>query len=134
MVLATSLATPIAASTRIECHELMEGHYMMHSRATRLIERSILGWMIVLTTSWLWGCSSFGPSRLPPDLFDYNGAIAESSQEQMLMNLVRLRYQDVPVFLSVSSVLSQYVYSGNASVNGMTGRAGGGAYNRVIDR
>ena len=104
---------------------------MMHSRATRLIERSILGWMIVLTTSWLWGCSSFGPSRLPPDLFDYNGAIAESSQEQMLMNLVRLRYQDVPVFLSVSSVLSQYVYSGNASVNGMAGRAGGASNDAI---
>jgi hypothetical protein len=62
---------------------------------------------------------------LPPDRFDYNGAIAESSQEQMLVNLVRLRYQDVPVFLNVGSMLSQYVYSGNASVNGMAGRATG---------
>ncbi|WP_428355811.1 hypothetical protein [Methyloprofundus sp.] len=52
----------------------------------------------------------------------------------MLLNLVRLRYRDVPVFLSVSSVLSQYVYLGSANVNGAAGTAGGGLGVTYIDR
>jgi hypothetical protein len=38
---------------------------------------------------------------VPPDRFDYNEALARSSKEQLLINLVRLRYDDVPVFLAV---------------------------------
>lgn len=63
-------------------------------------------------------CSSLGPGRILPDRFDYNDAIARSSNEQMLLNIVRLRYEDVPVFLAVNSVLTQYVYSANAGVQG----------------
>jgi hypothetical protein len=36
----------------------------------------------------------------------------------MLLNLVRLRYHEVPVFLTVSSVLTQYVYEGDVGVSG----------------
>ncbi len=39
----------------------------------------------------------------------------------MLLNLVRMRYRDVPVFLAVSSVLTQYVYSGRVGVSGASG-------------
>ncbi len=63
-------------------------------------------------------CSSLGPGRIALDRFNYNDAIAHSSNEQMLLNIVRLRYEDVPVFLAVSSVLTQYVYASNAGVNG----------------
>ena len=45
----------------------------------------------------------------------------------MLLNLIRLRYRDVPVFLSVSSVLSQYVYLGAVNVGGSTGSVTGGS-------
>lgn len=71
--------------------------------------------IIVLSAS---ACSSLGPGRILPDRFDYNDAIARSSNEQMLLNIVRLRYEDVPVFLSVNSVLTQYVYTGNVGVTG----------------
>lgn len=54
------------------------------------------------------GCSSIGPSTVPTDKFDYNGAIAEAQQQELLLNLVRLRYREPPVFLKVSSVISQY--------------------------
>jgi len=62
------------------------------------------------------GCSSVGPKTVPQDQFNYNVAIAESSQEQLLVNLVRLRYNETPVFLKVGSVISQYsrVASANA--------------------
>ena len=39
----------------------------------------------------------------------------------MLLNLVRLRYLDVPVFLRVSSVVTQYTYEGEAGLEGRRG-------------
>lgn len=77
--------------------------------------RNFLLCLIVLLAS---ACSSLGPGRISPDRFDYNDAIARSSNEQMLLNIVRLRYEDVPVFLAVSSVLTQYVYTSNVGVGG----------------
>lgn len=62
------------------------------------------------------GCTSLGPARVPPDRFSYNKALADSTRDQMLLNLVRLRYLEEPVFLSVSSILTQYVYNAGASV------------------
>jgi hypothetical protein len=62
-------------------------------------------------------CASFGPERIPPDSFDYNQALGRTNKEQMLLNLVRLRYEDVPVFLTVSSLLTQYTYTGNANLS-----------------
>jgi hypothetical protein len=86
-------------------------------------------------------CSSLGPGRIAPDRFNYNDAIASSSNEQMLLNIVRLRYEDVPVFLAVSSVLTQYVYTSNAEVSGAAGldnligsSVGGSAGIRYIER
>lgn len=60
------------------------------------------------------GCSNFGARQSPSDQFDYDKAIARSLQEQMLLNVVRLRYFEMPVFLSVSSVLIQYGWQGSA--------------------
>ena len=87
-----------------------------------------------IATLTLTGCSSFGTDRVVPDRFDYNQAIAQSANQQMLLNLVRLRYRDVPVFLSVSSILSQYVYLGSANVSGSAGTASGGLGVSYIDR
>ena len=38
------------------------------------------------------GCAARGAQRVPADRFDYNGAIAQSTREQMLLNIVRSRY------------------------------------------
>jgi len=67
------------------------------------------------------GCAGFGPRTIPPDRFNYNQAIAESAKSQMLLNLVRLRYLDVPVFLKVSSVVAQYTYEGEAGIDAVRG-------------
>jgi hypothetical protein len=64
------------------------------------------------------GACTLGPRNIQPDRFDYNEAIARSNQEQLLSNIVRLRYSEPPVFLGVGSVLTQYVYSGRIGVNG----------------
>lgn len=77
------------------------------------------------------GCESFGPDRVPSDRFDYNESIAQSGKSQMLLNLVRIRYRDVPVFLAVSSVLTQYIYSGNVNASGSVGTSLGEAQNSL---
>jgi hypothetical protein len=79
---------------------------------------------------------------LPADRFDYNAAIASSANEQMLINLVRLRYGEVPTFLAVSSVLTQYVWSGDIGAAGAGGASlgdpawsvGGSAGARYLER
>lgn len=47
----------------------------------------------------------------------YNEAIQVSNSEQMLLNLVRLRYFDNPYFIDVSSVTTQFTYSTGASIS-----------------
>jgi len=69
----------------------------------------------LLAVFLLAGCASVGSRHVPQDRFGYNEALAESSRHQMLLNLVRLRYLEEPVFLSVSSILTQYVYNVGAS-------------------
>ena len=74
--------------------------------------------MMVAGLYLLTGCSAFGSRRMPADRFNYNAAIAQSTREQMLLNIVRSRYLEVPVFLTVSSVLTQYEYDGSIGVGG----------------
>ncbi|MCW5624472.1 MAG: hypothetical protein KIT73_07140 [Burkholderiales bacterium] len=54
------------------------------------------------------GCNSYGPPSVARDRFDYQVSYARSLQEQLLFNLVKLRYQEMPVFLDVSSVINSY--------------------------
>ncbi len=47
--------------------------------------------ILILSASFLLGCSSFGPKTIPTDQFNFNNAINEASSEQLLLNMVRLR-------------------------------------------
>jgi hypothetical protein len=62
------------------------------------------------------GCASRGAKRLPDDRFDYNAALGSSAIEQMLLNIVRSRYMEMPVFLEVGSVVAQYSYDSSLSL------------------
>jgi hypothetical protein len=61
------------------------------------------------------GCRSIGPPHVVRDRFDYAEAISRSWKENMLLNLVKLRYADAPLFLDVSSVVEQYSLQGQVS-------------------
>ena len=73
------------------------------------------------------GCTSLGPRTVARDRFDYVESISDSWKRQMLLNLVKVRYADAPVFLDVTSVISSYEFRGEFGVFGQeapTGRAG----------
>ena len=74
--------------------------------------------VLPLGLSALSGCSGIGPSTVVPSRFDYTAAIADSWKQQMLINMVKLRYGDAPVFLDVTSVISQYQFTAGANWNG----------------
>lgn len=66
-------------------------------------------WLLLLfVLSLMTGCTSIGPSSIKKDRFDYVIAISESYKRQMLLNLLKTRYVDAPVFMEVDSVISQY--------------------------
>jgi hypothetical protein len=52
------------------------------------------------------------------DRFDYTSSISDSWKTQMLINLVKMRYGDAPVFLDVSSVITSYEMLASANVGG----------------
>ena len=90
---------------------------------------TILTFILCITMS---ACSRFGHKLIPLDSSNYNEAIASSSNEQMLLNLVRLRYREVPVFLAVGSVITQYFYVGSLRAGASFGKPAGGATNEII--
>ena len=54
------------------------------------------------------GCQSLGPSKISPERMDYSDAIRNSEAEQLLKNLVRLRFGTSPELLDLTQVVSQY--------------------------
>lgn len=73
------------------------------------------------------GCTGIGPKTVSRDRFDYATAISKSWNNQMLLNMVKMRYADTPLFLDVSSVITQYAVEGEISLGASwTDAVGGG--------
>jgi len=75
--------------------------------------------LLLGTFLFLSGCASIGPDTVVRDRFDYTAALSDSWKEQMLLNLVKLRYGDTPIFLDVASVINSYEVSGSTSLGGI---------------
>ena len=63
----------------------------------------LIGTIIVLV-----GCTSIGPKTIPRDRSNYINSVAKSWKNQTLLNIVKLRYADAPVFLEVAQIVSGY--------------------------
>lgn len=67
------------------------------------------------------GCTTMGARTIRYARFDYNSAIVRSWDEQLLLNLVRLKYRDTPLFLEIEQVNTTYTRRINASANASFG-------------
>lgn len=67
------------------------------------------------------GCGWTGAERLSLDQMGFTAALGDGLKRQMLLNMVRMRYADVPAFVAVSQLISGYTLQG-------TGQAGLNAY------
>lgn len=61
------------------------------------------------------GCTSVPPESMTRDRFDYGQELAESWKRQTLMNVVRMRYGDAPVFMDITSIISSRSRGGSIS-------------------
>lgn len=64
--------------------------------------------IISLLMSFALGCVHIGPPSIVQDRLSYNEALATSAKEQILLNIVRLRYVDTPVFVDVAQIVAGY--------------------------
>jgi hypothetical protein len=82
------------------------------SKVSRRQRLNIISAVVLFSLS---SCVSVSPQRITTDRMDYGQVVADSWKRQTLMNVVRLRYSDAPVFLDVSSIINSYSVGGKAS-------------------
>lgn len=87
------------------------------TRRSRRPRRGLVTLLLGVTLLGGAGCT-IGPSTMTRDRFDYTAAVAESWKSQMLLNLVKLRYSDTPVFLDVGQIVSGYTVQSSFTVAG----------------
>lgn len=77
--------------------------------------------IIFLIPFLLSACTSIGPGSISRDQFSYTDSIGEAWKTQMLLNIVKLRYGDTPIFLEVSSIVNQYEIESELGLNAFNG-------------
>ena len=87
--------------------------------------------LVFIATYFVTGCAIHGPKLTPVSHLAYNEAVQVSEQRELLLNLVRLRYNDAPQFLAISSISSQLRFGASASLGGVFGKDAGDATDLV---
>lgn len=85
---------------------------MRNCRPIRSVIATASASFIALSVS---ACGSIGPETVPRDRIDYASAIGDSWKQQTLLNIVKLRYGDLPVFLDVQQVIAGYQFNSTAA-------------------
>ena len=87
------------------------------ARGKRLRHRTVRHVVLVLfVTIGVSGC--LGPKAIRSTRLRYNEVVRDTNDEQLLINIVRLRYADSPVFIDLPSITSQFEVAGRSNFNG----------------
>ena len=91
-----------------------------HPRARSLHVLAAIACLLILS-----GCAVVGPASIRSGRQAYNEAVQQTTDQELLLNIVRLRYRDTPTFLQISGIATQMQLqsSFNASTGLGTGRA-----------
>jgi len=73
--------------------------------------------LVATVLVFLPACGTFGPSAIQASRTDYNVVLQKTEDEQLLLNLVRLRYRDRVMFLEASAVNTQFTFGGFAEAS-----------------
>jgi len=64
------------------------------------------------------GCGTLGPASIPGDQVDYADAMSRGDARLTLLNIVKLRYQDVVTFVEANQVVAGYQLQGQINLSG----------------
>jgi len=74
--------------------------------------------VVVLLAGWTAVSGCVGPKAIRHTRIRYNEVVRDTNDEQLLLNIVRLRYADSPVFIDLPSITSQFEVAGRGSYFG----------------
>src|SRR5262249_56559964 len=82
-------------------------------------------WILLLSGLLTSDCTTgLGPKAVRSERPDYNKQIVRSADAEMLLNIVRLRYNDTPLFLELGGVVAQYSYDASLTAAGQISGSG----------
>ena len=84
---------------------------------TRVETRCVAPLLLLIAFAQLTACAGMGAGTVNRDRFDYIVAISESWKRQTLLNLVKTRYVDAPVYMDITSVINQYAVQGEVELS-----------------
>src|SRR6516165_4500719 len=86
-------------------------------RRPTLRRRSFLQ-LVVLVAAWAGISGCLGPKAVRHTRLRYNEVVRDTNDQQLLINIVRLRYADSPVFIDLPNITSQFEAAGRGNYLG----------------
>jgi hypothetical protein len=83
-----------------------------------MVRKGALMLLPALALTIVAGCHGIGPGTVARDRFDYSSSISESWKRQTLLNIVKMRYLDPPIFVDVGQIVAGYSFETGISAGG----------------
>jgi hypothetical protein len=93
----------------------IERRHKVQTARPRLTKSRQRGVIALFVCTSLCGCFSLGTTRLYEDQLGYSRALGDAEKSDTLLNVVRIRYADTPIFLQATQVISGYQLQRNVT-------------------